>query len=145
LTKTSTWLPIVWVSLPFSAKIGRAGSHDAPPLVDRANQASEWKLAAFSKPLCDTRSLGEMIRCHVAYTSDESNGSAVSVSLSLKALPTARGLSNRTIRGVLHVTPPSVENAARTAFRAVELSNTRAIACNRPFGLNDSHGSVPRS
>ena len=86
-----------------------------------------------------------MIRCQVAYTSDELNGSAVSVSLSLNALPTARGLSKRTIRGVLHVAPPLSENAASTALRAVELSNTSAIACSRPSGLNETQGSVPRS
>jgi hypothetical protein len=53
-------------------------------------------------------------------------------------------LSNRTIRGVLQVAPPSSENAASTALRGVELSNTSAMACSRPFGLNDSHGSVAR-
>jgi hypothetical protein len=40
-TSTSTWLPIVWVNTPRSRKIGRAGSHDWPPFVDRANHASE--------------------------------------------------------------------------------------------------------
>jgi hypothetical protein len=74
----------------------------------------------------------------------ELNGSAVSVSLSLKALPSARGLSKRRMRGALQVAPPVSEKAARTALRGVLLSNTRPIACSRPFGLNDSHGSVAR-
>ena len=69
----------------------------------------------------------------------------MSVSLSLKLLPTARGLSKRTIRGALHVAPPLSENAARMALRAVELSKPSEIAWRRPFGLNESHGSVARS
>jgi len=36
-------------------------------------------------------------------------------------------LSKRTIRGALHVAPPLVENAARIALRAVELSNPIVI------------------
>jgi hypothetical protein len=54
-------------------------------------------------------------------------------------------LSNRTIRGVLHVVPPLSENAARIALRGVELSNPMVIACNRPLGLKEIHGSVARS
>src|SRR5687767_7028053 len=105
--------------------MARAGSHDSPPLVERVNHASEWKLAALSYPCCEVRSLGETIRCQVAYTSDELNGSAVSVSLSLKLLPSARGSSKRRIRGVLQVAPPLSEYAARTALRGVELSKDR--------------------
>ena len=85
------------------------------------------------------------MRCQVAYTRFALNGSAVSVSLSLKLLPIARGLSNWTIRGVLQVAPPVSENAARIALRAVELSNPMVIACRRPVGPQDSHGSVARS
>jgi hypothetical protein len=62
----------------------------------------------------------------------------------LKLLPTARGLSKRSTRGVLHVAPPLSEKAARIAFRAVELSKLSPIACRRPFGENESQGSVDR-
>ena len=54
-------------------------------------------------------------------------------------------MSNCTIRGVLHVAPPLSENAARIALRWVELSKPIVIACSRPLGLKDSHGSVARS
>jgi hypothetical protein len=58
----------------------------------------------------------------------------VSVSLSLKLLPSARGLSKRSSRGALHVRPSSSENAARIALRGVELSNPIAIEWTRPVG-----------
>src|SRR6476469_1731009 len=112
----------------------RAGSHETPPSMDRANQVSEKKLAEFSKPLPDACSLGATIRCHVAYTRSAFPGSAVRVSLSLKLLPSARGLSKRTSRGALHVAPSLSEKAVRIAFRGVELSNPIAIACSRPAG-----------
>ena len=40
--RTSTWLPMVCAKTPLSLKTERAGSHDTPPLVERANHASEW-------------------------------------------------------------------------------------------------------
>ena len=67
------------------------------------------------------------------------------VSLSLKLLPSARGLSNRRTAGSLHVAPPSVERLARTALRGVLLSNEIEIACSVPVGPNDTHGSDARS
>ena len=62
---TSTWLPIVCWNRP-GWKIECAGSHVSPPSVERANQASEKKLAEFSNAFPEARSLGDTIRCHVA-------------------------------------------------------------------------------
>src|SRR6478752_6121781 len=82
---TSTWLPIVCCNRP-GWKIDLAGPQVSPPSVDRANHASEKKLTEFSKALAEALSLGDTIRCHVAYTRSASPGSAVRVSLSLKLL-----------------------------------------------------------
>ena len=67
------------------------------------------------------------------------------VSLSLKLLPSARGLSKRRTAGSLQVCPPSVERLARTALRGVLLSNEIEIACSVPVGPNDTQGSDARS
>jgi len=128
---------------PRDALVGRADQRDVVPAGAVAVADGMDEVEAVDQRAVDEY-LGETIRCHVAKTSDELNGSAVSVSLSLKLLPTARGLSKRTIRGVLHVAPLSSENAARIALRAVELSKPIEIACSRPFGLKESHGSVAR-
>src|SRR3954466_44942 len=65
-------------------------------------------------------------------------------SLSLKLLPSARGLSNRTTAGGLHLWPSSVERLASTALRGVSLSNEIEIACSVPVGPNETHGSEAR-
>src|SRR3954454_926400 len=65
-------------------------------------------------------------------------------SLSLKLLPSARGLSNRSTAGVDQVCPPSVERLASTALRGVSLSNEIEIACSVPVGPNETHGADAR-
>lgn len=99
-------------ALPIVA-IGIAGDHVCPPSVERANTS-------------DTTPVRNSV--HVAYTSRESNGSAVSVFLSLnnERPRSCAGLRAMTTGGD-HVAPPSVERATTIAFSLTDVFSTSAM------------------
>src|SRR6266511_4113744 len=111
--RTTIWWPIVdWFFK--GAKMGRAGSHVAPPSVVREKMVSPRnEKACWALKLA--RSLGNRTRSQIAYTKLESFGSAVMDSLSLNRNGATSLGSRATVVGSLQVPPPSVDLLTRTA------------------------------
>jgi len=119
-------LPIVNEIARCSSKIARAGSHELPPFVVRANTVCERSANVCRSALRLTLSLGNVLRSHTAKTKFGSNGSAVIDSLSTNSEPEPL-FSRWSVIGSLQAVPPFVDLLTRIALSAFVSLNDSAI------------------